>query len=205
MQSGPSDDLPSAAVFPETIADFERAGSPARQAALREKAWTMLETWTFADGFSTGRLANAWLGERDWRVQFMWQRDLWLPERVDALAAAAARRGVPYLLGCAVGPRETDRSAVWRVPVTGDGIARFCASHYVSFALLFPEDLAFALHGWEGDLAMLAGPEPFLRDALAHGDIGPAALAEAITASDPRATEDDYAAALAPFRPFMLE
>jgi hypothetical protein len=204
MPDEASDELPNVADFPEMIDDLKRAGSTARQIALRETAWTMLERWSFEDGFSTGRIANAWLGEHDWRVQIIWQRDLWLPEKVAGLTAAATRRGHRILFGCAIGAGIADGSAVWRIPVTDVATSRFFASHYASFSLVFPEDLSFAVHCWEGDLALVAGPEKFLREALPPEEVGHEAMSAAIEASDPRATADDYAVALAPYRPFML-
>jgi hypothetical protein len=73
------------------------------------------------------------------------------------------------------------------------------------FHLLFPGDLSFAVQGWDGDLATIAGPEAFLRDVLAPEDLGMEATAAAIAYMDPRLTVEDFADDLAHYRPFMLD
>jgi len=205
MSNDSDTDLQNIAAFPSAIAHLSRAGSSQEQSALYDTAWSMLEVCTLPDGYRGSRFANAWLGERNWRVQIVPQRELWKPEQVAVLAETARKQGHEALYGAGLPSREGYRSAVWRVPSDAEDISRFFESHYAAFHLLFPEDLSFAVHGWDGDLATFAGPETFLRDVLAPGDIGAAATAAAIAYMNPSLTVEDFAGDLEPYQPFMLD
>ena len=105
----------------------------------------------------------------------------------------------------AVETGEWRQSAVWLVPTNAEDISRFFESHYASFSLLFPADLSFAIHCTDGEFAVYAGSEAFLRDALPPEAIGAQATAAAIAYVDPTLTEYDHEAFLAPYRSFMLD
>jgi hypothetical protein len=205
MSNGNDIDLRNLAAFPSAIEHLSRAGSAKEQITLYDTAWCMLEAYSLPDGYRGSRFANAWLGERNWRVQIAPQRELWKPEQVAALAKAARQRGHEVLYGAGLPAGEGYRSAVWRVPSDAEDISRFFESHYAVFHLLFPKDLSFAVHGWDGDLATFTGPETFLRDVLAPEDIGPDATAAAIAYMNPSLTVEDFAGDLEPYQPFMLD
>jgi hypothetical protein len=98
-------------VFPSAIEHLSRAGSPEEQIALYDRAWRMLEPCILPDGYRGSRFANTWLGDHDWRVQIVPQRELWKPEKVAALAAAARQRGHEALYGTGLPGGEGHRSA----------------------------------------------------------------------------------------------
>ncbi len=194
-----------AATFGNAIDHLSQAGNREQQRVLRDLGWTMLEVWTGAEGRSFTRLSNAWLGERKWRVQIAPARELWRPEWVAYLADAAKRRGHDELLGTSVSTVEFRDRAVWRIPTNADDVSRFFESQFPLFCLLFPADRSFAIHCIADELAAYAGPADFVRDALPPGAIGRDARAAAISAVDPRLTEEDYADVLAPYAPFMID
>jgi hypothetical protein len=204
MPMDPTAEPRSAAALGEAIAHFVRAGAPANQLALQDRAWTMLEIWTLPDAFPGSRLANEWLGEKGWLLQVAPQREMWKPEWVIPFAEACARRGHVELFGTAAETGDLRHSAVWRVPTNADDISRFFESHYACFSVLFPADLSFAIHCTDGDFATYAGPESFLREALPPEALGPRATAAAIAYVNPELTEADWDDFLAPYRPFMI-
>ena len=91
------------------------------------------------------------------------------------------------------------------MPTDAEDISRFFESHYANFSVLFPADLSFAIHCTDGEFAVHAGAEEFLRDALPPEAIGAQATAAAIAYVDPTLTEKDHEDFLAPFRPFMID
>jgi hypothetical protein len=205
MSNGNHVSLRSIAAIPSAIEHLPLAGSVQEQVNLYTKAWTMLERHTLPSGYRASRLANAWLGENNWRLQIVPQRELWKPEMVAPLSSAALRRGHSVLYGTGLPDTEGDRSKVWRVPNNAEDISRFFESHFACCHILFPENLGFAVHGWIDDLAAFAGPDAFLHEVLSPQDIGVAATSEAVAYMDPKTTLADYAEILAPYAPFMID
>jgi hypothetical protein len=172
---------PPEAVWSESLREKRRAGSPAVQRELNAKAWSMLETYRLRGGGTGARLANEWLGSHDWCVQLVDQFLIGHPDCIPLLvplATAALRRGATTLVGTDVHPEHPRPSAVWRVQADSDSINGFFNANYVfahSFTLLFPEQLGFAILAAEGEYAVLAGPEDFLREVLPPEALGSAA------------------------------
>ncbi len=204
----PSDMIPEpriAMAWPHWGRDIPRAGTPQEQIAWQDRAWTMLEAFAVIPVIIRTRLSNEWLGERGWRAQIVGHYRVRDEDWDVTLAAAAQRRGHQTLLGTVVGPGELRASAVCRLPTDADALSRFFGAHYIFYHVLFPEDLSFAVHANDGDFAVYAGPEAFLRDALP-----PEAIGAAATAYEVEGVEQEHGAGcmdsiLAHYRPFMLE
>ncbi|NGM22717.1 hypothetical protein G3576_22080 [Roseomonas stagni] len=71
--------------------------------------------------------------------------------------------------------------------------------------MLFPEDLSFAIHANDGDYAVYAGPEDFIRAALPPEAIGAAATANVVEGIEEEHGEGAIDGILAHYAPFMLE
>lgn len=204
MSQTPIPEPPSTAIYP-SLDQMPRAGSPAEQIALHDSAWEMVEIYTAPSGHVGTRLSNAWLGERGWRVQLFFYRELpWEPGTVRGLVAAVLRRGYGFLLGTAVLATERP-TAVWRLPVEEDAIERFFEGNYLMFNVLFPSDRAFAVQGNDGDFCVFAGPEEFIREALPPSAIGTAATAKVVEEVENEHGEGCMKGVLAHYEPFMLE
>jgi hypothetical protein len=207
MANSNADDLPGMG-FSEPLRGMHRAGSPAVQTALQEKAWSTLKTYRTPAGRTGSRLANEWLGSRGWRVQLVPHalvRDPRCIPLLEPLAAAALHRGVTELYGTDVHPEYRRPSAVWRVPVDSERISAFFEAHYTSFHALFPQDLGFAIHANEGDYAVFAGPEAFLREALPPDELGRAATAELKADLEQEHGVGFLDGILSHYEPFMLD
>jgi hypothetical protein len=182
-----------------------RAGTVAEQIALNDRAWEMVEPYKAPSGFSGTRLSNAWVGAHDWRVQLYFYSALpWREGTVRGLVAAALRRSHPVLYGTAVNPAARP-AAVWRIPAEGDAVERFFEAKYHTFSVLFPQDRSFAVQGNDGDFAVFAGPEAFLREALPPEAIGHAFTAEVVDNVEAEHGEGCMRNVLAHYAPFMLE
>jgi hypothetical protein len=196
---------PRAGGAAETRGPMPRAGSPAEQIALQDRAWTMLEVFDTAAGRKGTRISNAWLGEKGWRVQLVDQSSMWKEEWVEPFTKAARLAGHPHLFGTYAETGDFRVSAVWRVAADPDPTSRFFEAHYAGFHMLFPADLSFAIHANEGDYAVYAGPEDFLRQALPPEAIGAAATAEVVEEIEEEHGEGTIDGILAHYAPFMLD
>ncbi len=196
---------PRPGCFLEPLGPMLRAGTPAQQIALQDRAWTMLELYETPAGREGTRLSNARLGMHGWRVQIVDHYLMWKEEWVAPLVAASRRRGHDFLLGTVVQPGLLRVSAVWRVAADPDPTSRFFEAHYAGFHMLFPEDLSFAIHANEGDYAIYAGPEDFLREALPPEAIGAAATADVVEGIEEEHGEGAIDGILAHYAPFMLD
>ncbi len=189
----------------EPLGPMPRAGTPEQQIALQNGAWTMLELYETPAGRQGTRLSNAWLGQKAWRVQIVGHYHMWEEKWVAPLVAATRRRGHDFLLGTTVQPGFLRVSAVWRVSADPDPTSRFFEAHYAGFHMLFPEDLSFAIHANEGDYAVYAGPEDFIRAALPPEAIGAAATADVVEGIEEEHGEGAIDGILAHYAPFMLD
>lgn len=199
-------ELPSGAVLP-SMGGLSRAGSSGEQAALQDRAWTMLEMFKTNGGEARTRLSNDWLGSHDWRVQITSHYKLASPEIADfrRLTNVIRTSGETGLLGTVVEPGELRHSAVWYLPIDGDAIGRFFEAHYARFHMLYPPDLRFAIHANDGDYAFLAGPKAFVRAALEAGDIGPAATSRVVAAIEDEHGSGCMDSILEHYAPFMMD
>lgn len=199
------EDLPIHAI-PEPLAGIPRAGTASEQAALHAGAWEMLEPYLVIEGVPGTRLANAWLGERGWRVQFVHNFDLSLDDELPAtLEAALAQRPDGELFGGNTGSSRDLPRAVWRLTPMTDVIGRFFNAHRHGFHILFPADRSFAIHANDGDFAVYAGPEAFLRKALPPRFIGPAATTRVVRDVEAAHGEGCMDDILAHYAPFLIE
>ncbi len=196
---------PRAGGAPETLGPMPRAGSPSEQITLQDRAWTMLEVFETAAGRKGTRLSNAWLGEKGWRVQLVEQASMWKEEWVEPFTRAARLGGYRHLFGTYVETGDFRVSAVWRVATDPDPTSRFFEAHYTGFHMLFPADLSFAIHANEGDYAVYAGPEEFIRAALPPEAIGAAATADVVEGIEEEHGEGAIDGILAHYAPFMLD
>ncbi|WP_439553225.1 hypothetical protein [Falsiroseomonas sp.] len=196
---------PSPAGIVETLGQMPRAGTPGQQIALYDLAWTTLETFIAPNGVAGTRLSNAWLGSHGWRVQMVDHYLMWKEDWVARLVEAARLRGHAFLLGTSVHPMVEGPSAVWRVATDPDPTSRFFEAHYCGFHMLFPADLSFAIHANEGDYAVYAGPEDFLRHALPPEAIGAAATADVVEGIEEEHGEGAIDGILAHYAPFMRD
>ncbi|SFK90678.1 hypothetical protein SAMN02745775_11089 [Falsiroseomonas stagni DSM 19981] len=196
---------PRPGCFLQPLGPMPRAGTPAQQIALQDRAWTMLELYETPSGRPGTRLSNAWLGAQGWRVQMVDHFSLWKEEFVAPLNAAARRRGHEFLLGTVVQPGVLRVSAVWHVATDPDPTSRFFEAHEAGFHMLFPEDLSFAIHANDGDYAVYAGPEEFIRAALPPEAIGAAATADVVEGIEEEHGEGAIDGILAHYAPFMLD
>jgi hypothetical protein len=204
MNENPLPELPAATNHP-ALDDMPRAGTTGEQIALQMGAVEMVEPYRAPSGYLGMRLSNAWLGERDWRVQLFFYRDLaWTPGTVRNLIAAARRRSHTSLLGTATAPLLRP-GAVWRMPMEEDAIERFFEAYYLIFNLLFPAERTFAVNGNDGDFAVFAGPEAFVREAVPDGAIGVATTAEVVAEVEREHGKGCMSGVLAHYRPFMIE
>ncbi len=201
-----SQEAPSAEVLP-SMGDLGRMGNAEEQFGWQDRAWTMLEPFVTNGGFLRNRFANEWLGSRGWRVQMVPHYQL---ARLDTdwstpLLAGLHRAGHRYLLGTVVEEGLVRHSAVWRLPVDADSIGRFFEAHYARFHIMFPEDLSFAVHANDGDYAIVAGPEEFVRSVLAEGDVGTAATEDVVVGIEEEHGAGCMDAVLEHYAPFMLD
>jgi hypothetical protein len=195
---------PADTTFP-ALDEMPRAGSAEEQIALQLSAVEMVEPYRAPSGHQGMRLANAWLGERDWRIQIFFYRDLpWAPGSVRNLIAAARRRGHESLLGTPTS-LPSRPGAVWRLAMEEDAIERFFEAYYLSFSLLCPADRSFAVSGNDGDFVVFAGPEDFVREAVPDGAIGMAATAEVVAEVEREHGKGSMDGVLAHYAPFMIE
>lgn len=165
----------------------------------------MVEACTGPSGHVGTRMSNAWLGERDWTVQFFFYRDLaWNPGATSRLVASALRRGQRFLLGTAVSPAFRP-TAVWRLPTDEDSVERFFEANYRICNILFPADRSFAVHGSDGDFCTFAGPESFIREALSDEAIGTEATAAVVAEVEREYGKGCMKGTLAHYEAFMVE
>ncbi|CAH0258741.1 hypothetical protein [Roseomonas sp. CECT 9278] len=196
--------LPGDATFP-ALDQMPRAGSAEQQIALQLSAVEMVEPYRAPSGHPGMRLSNAWLGEHDWRIQMFFYRDLpWEPGRLRNLISAARRRGHATLLGTPTSLTSRP-GAVWRLALEEDAIERFFEAYYLSFNLLFPADRSFAVNGNDGDFAVFAGPEAFVREAVPDGAIGAETTAEVVAEVEREHGKGCMEGVLAHYAPFMIE
>jgi hypothetical protein len=204
MTANPIRYPPAGTPFP-ALDEMTRAGSPEEQIALQLSAVEMLEPYRAPSGYAGMRLSNAWLGERDWRIQLFFFYDLtWEPGTKRNLIAAARRRGHVSLLGTPTSPPARP-GAVWHLPMEEDAIERFFEAYRLSFSVLFPADRTFALNGNDGDFAVFAGPEAFVREAVPDGAIGAATTAEVVAEVEREHGKGCMEGVLAHYAPFMIE
>ncbi len=204
MTQYPADE-PRPGCILDSLGDMPRAGRAEQQIALQDKAWTALETYATPSGSVRTRLANEWLGRNQWSIQIVPHYLMWKEAWVAPLVEAMRRRGHPFLLGTVVQPGALRVSAVWRVAAETDPTSRFFEAHYTGFHMLFPEDLSFAIHANDGDFAIYAGSESFIRDALPPEAIGAAATAEVVEGIEEEHGEGAIDGVLAHYAPFMLD
>jgi hypothetical protein len=198
-----AEDPPSLTITP-ALDEMPRAGTVAEQIALQDTAYEMVETYKAPSGYMGARLSNAWLGEHDWNVCLHIHDDLaWEGDTIRAFMAAVLRRGHAVLYGTAVS-QDMRPSAVWRIPVEEDAIQRFFEAHGMNFSVLFPADRSFAVQGNDGDFAVFAGPESFLREALPDEAFTPAFLAKVVDRVEAEHGEGCMEGVLAHYAPFML-
>jgi hypothetical protein len=204
MTSNPQSDLPGFTYTP-ALDEVPRAGTVAEQIAWQDRAWEMVEVYKAPSGYNGARLSNAWLGAHDWRVQlYTFSALCWRPGTMSSFVSAAIRAGHSALYGTRVSPGARP-TAVWRIPAEEDAVERFFEAHYHTFSVLFPADRSFAVQGNDGDFAVFAGSEAFLREALPPEAIGHSFTAEVVDGVEAEYGEGCMEGILAHYAPFMLE
>ena len=190
---------------PGAMHGVPRAGTPARQVALQDAGWEMLEAHRPARARLTTRLSNTWIGDNGWRAQvvphYLMEHEEWLTPLLAAIRVA----GHEHLLGTNVSPNFPRPSAVWRLPLDERLLANAIQAHSLGVFLLFPEDRSFAILCDDVDTATYAGPEAFLRAALPADAVGAAMTQEVKEGTEQEygpGTADDI---LAWYEPFLLE
>jgi hypothetical protein len=200
------DDLPAIALF-AGLQNLRRAGSATEQAALQQRARTILEPYTTPADRPGVRVANEWLGSRRWRVQLVHHLELRQPTEphvLFALEAALQAPAMPRVLGANVDPQDTAPTAVFAIPPTETGMGCFFGTHFIGFHMLFAEDLSFAIVANEGDFAAIAGPEAFVRNALPTEFIGREATEKLKKQLEFELDPGWFDGILAHYAPFML-
>lgn len=141
---------------------FSPAGDRARQIALNDAAWAMVEggTWETAS-----RLSGDWLRRHGWSVVL---GSIYATEgEDDRIAAAFCRHGHADLVMAIVsGGRVPRPSAVFRFPAEGAALRRAIASTPGNDLAIFPEDRSALLFIAADRYIAIAGPPDFLRNAV---------------------------------------
>lgn len=189
---------------PDTLGSARLAGDAAAQLAWRRLAEAALETYRTPAKANGNRIANAWLGERGWRVQPVGHHLLWKEDWVAPLTAAADRAGLHTMLGGFFGACR-DTAPIWIIDANPDGISRFFEAHQFDFHMLFPSNFTFLVHANEGDFGVYAGPEDFLRSAIPPDDLGPNATERVRASLEFEHGPGWFDGILEHYAPFLLE
>jgi len=186
---------------------LQPAGTPAQQIAMKNLAWTMLETYRTPDGGLGSRLSNEWLGEQKWYVQIiphhqiMYEDSPWLLP----LCLTLQEMRVFDILGTYVSPPAEDKSTVWQLKIDREQIGTFFNNYRMGFHLLYCQARRFAIHGNDGDYAVYAGSEKFIRAALPPIAVGSVATAKVIAGIEEEHGPGCMDGILEHYAPFMID
>ncbi|MBC9208415.1 hypothetical protein IBL26_16330 [Roseomonas aerophila] len=150
----------------------QRAGEADEERRLGQLAWEMVEIWTSPppiNATETGFSAE-WLRHKGWQVAHM--EDPMKSEERAGLFAALSARGHQQLLLTGVSPDLQELTAVWSMPLEERPMDGILALYPYSPTIVFTPERDFALLMDGENIATLAAPPAFLREAL--GDLAQA-------------------------------